>query len=100
MRFDYFVRGTPCTCLRRLWRNESGRIEAMRPGHAYFVVLLVGYGVGLALAFLFNMLGITINASRASQPALPRAMHARAPSGDVVVPGRISRAMGRAELFR
>lgn len=69
MRFDYFVRGTPCTCLRRLWRNESGRIEAMRPGHAYFVVLLVGYGVGLALAFLFNMLGITINGVQ-GQPAL------------------------------
>ena len=68
LRFDYEVRGRLCCWSYQAMEvgNESGQA---REGTTYFPWLVVGYAVGLLLAFLANYFQITINGVH-GQPAL------------------------------
>jgi hypothetical protein len=72
LRFDYVTRGRAC-CPGLLRRCERPRPETREQpkatGVPYFGWLMFGYGAGLSLAFVANVLGITINGVR-GQPAL------------------------------
>jgi signal peptide peptidase-like protein 2B len=69
LRFDYAVRGRMC-CGRSSSSNEEARGRTQpRDGCTYFPFLVVGYGVGLLLAFLANYFQLTINGVH-GQPAL------------------------------
>jgi signal peptide peptidase-like 2B len=65
LRFDYTVRGRMCCCNPS---NVAGRTEP-REGSPYFPFLIIGYAVGLLLAFGANYFEITINGVH-GQPAL------------------------------
>jgi signal peptide peptidase-like 2B len=67
LRFDYSVRGRLCC-----WKHkemEMGRQDQTREGTTYFPWLVIGYAVGLMMAFLANYFQITINGVH-GQPAL------------------------------
>ena len=72
LRFDYTTRGRACChCLMRHCERPrpETRDEPEMKGSPYFGWLMLGYGVGLSLAFVANVLRITINGVQ-GQPAL------------------------------
>ena len=72
LRYDYSTRGRACCpFLTRCCEGSrpETREQPKMTGIPYFGLLMFGYGVGLALAFVANYLEITINGVR-GQPAL------------------------------
>ena len=70
LRFDYVTRGRAfCPGLPCVSPRPETRDQPKATGVPYFGWLMLGYGIGLSLAFVANVLGITINGVR-GQPAL------------------------------